>query len=720
MILRTFFALALLTLTPLAGAANAPVVALEELQPHAEHKRATRLITHVIANYHYRKVVLDDTLSAAILERYIDALDPGRNYLLQSDVDEFHAHAQRLDDYLRSSTLDPLFAMFVRFRERLRERVEFALTQLGREHDFTIDEGVEFDREDTPWAKDRAELDEFWRKRVKNDVLSLKLAGKDAESIEETLRNRYTGLFRRTAQLTSDDVFQTIANGFTTSIDPHTAYFSPRTSENFKIRMSLSLEGIGAVLQNENEMTLVREVVTGGPAELSGELHADDRIVGIGQGDDGDIVDVIGWRLDDVVDLIRGPKGSIVRLEVLPKGVAVDGPTEFVSITRDTIKLEEQAAKGTVHEVEGGLKIGVIDVPTFYMDFEARSAGKKDYRSTTRDVRRIIEELVAEGVQGLVLDLRGNGGGSLNEATDLTGLFIDTGPVVQVRDSRGRTQIERDHDEGIAYGGPLMVLVDRNSASASEIVAGAIQDYQRGLIVGEPTFGKGTVQNLVDLNRFDQSMNGKLGQLKATIAQFFRVSGGSTQHRGVLPDIVLPTVVSLEDHGERSLDNALPWASIQPARYRQVSFDDEALPAVRALHEARVLADPAFQALLDTEKAIKEARDKTRISLVESVRRAEHERARRDQRARENAIRVAHGLEALPDDPDDDPEQNDEDQEDEDDNLDVVLDEAGRILRDWMTGGARMDKRLVDAESGSPKAALPLDKVDTASENRVQ
>ncbi|MEX2480946.1 MAG: carboxy terminal-processing peptidase [Gammaproteobacteria bacterium] len=699
----TFRVLLLLSVAgPLA--AVAPMVPVDELRPQAEHRRATRLITHVIANYHYRKVIIDDELSRTILARYLETLDPTRSYLLQEDIDGFERHAERIDDYLRSSSLEPIFDIFIAYRERLRERMDFAVGALDEPLDFSIDESIEIDREDVPWPQTSAELNDLWRKRVKNDFLSLRLAGKEDDEIRKTLRNRYNGLARRTAQLTSDDVYQTFVNAFTTSIDPHTSYFSPRTSENFKIRMSLSLEGIGAVLQSENEMTLVREVVTGGPADLSGKLRANDRIVGIGQDKDGPVVDVVGWRLDDVVDLIRGPKGSVVRLEVLPKGIALDGPTQIVAITRNTIKLEEQAAKGALLEVDGGLQVGVITVPTFYMDFEARSAGEADYRSTTRDVRRIIDELVAEGAQGLVVDLRGNGGGSLNEATELTGLFIDSGPVVQVRDSQNRIQIERDTDKGLAYTGPLVVLVDRNSASASEIFAGAIQDYGRGLIVGEPTFGKGTVQNLVDLNRFDQSMDGKLGQLKATIAQFFRVNGDSTQHRGIVPDVVLPTVVSIVDHGERSLEHALPWTSIEPARYTTVNYaDNGALPAVRAEHERRMQEDPAFQALLESENAIKEAREKTEISLVESIRREEHEQARKDQLARENAIRVARGLEPLTademtasDDDDEFDEQADEDAE-RDDDLDVVLDEAGRILRDWMTLQQAPDKRLVDA-----------------------
>lgn len=714
---------ALAVLVALSGtsSAEAPIVPLEDLRPQPEHRRATRLITHVIANYHYKNAVLDDELSRTILDGYLDTLDPTKSYFLASDIAEFERHAARVDDYLRSSSLNPLFEIFVRFRERLRERVEHAVSVLDGDFDFERPETVNFDREDAPWAQTSEELDELWRKRVKNDVLSLKLAGKELDELRDTLRKRYTGLFRRTAQLTSEDVFQTLINAYTTAIDPHTAYFSPRTSENFKIRMSLSLEGIGAVLQNENDLTLVREVVPGGPADLSGKLHADDRIVGIGQDRDGPLVDVIGWRLDDVVDLIRGPKDSTVRLEILPKGVALGGPTSTIAIVRNTIKLEEQAAKSEVLEVgqDGARRIGVVTVPTFYMDFEARSAGDRNYRSTTRDVRKLIDALVADGMDGLIVDLRGNGGGSLSEATELTGLFIDRGPVVQVRDSQGRIQVERDPHRGVVYDGPLLVLVDRNSASASEIFAGAIQDYHRGLIVGEPTFGKGTVQNLVDLNRFDQSMDGKLGQLKATIAQFFRVEGGSTQHRGVLPDITLPTVISVEDHGERSLDNALPWASVKPARYSPVNFIPGDMTRVRAAHEQRILADQAFQALLATERAIKEARDKKELSLMETERREEHRKARLEQRARENQVRLARGLALLPEDPGDDPEEENDDEADEqDDGFDVVLNEAGRILSDWIVSG-EPEKRLVDIEPRTPNTAPGTGSPSQAAEIRI-
>ena len=698
--------------------ANAPIVALEELKPQPEHRRGTRLITHVISNYHYKNVALDDELSKKVLDRYIDALDPTRSYLTQADITEFNQHATRIDDYLRSSSLNPLFDMFVRFRERLRERVEYAVKALDVKMDFALDESIDFERKKAPWASGKAELDELWRKRVKNDVLSLRLAGKAGNEINETLKNRYNGLFRRTAQLNSEDVFQTLMNAYTTAMDPHTSYFSPRTSENFKIRMSLSLEGIGAVLQSENELTVVREVVAGGPAELSGKLHPDDRIVGIGQDDKGALVDVIGWRLDDVVDLIRGPKNSVVRLQVLPKGTALGGPSNVVAITRNTIQLDEQAAKGSILEVPHGeakAKIGVITLPTFYMDFEARSAGDENYRSTTRDVRKIISDLLAKNIDGLVIDLRSNGGGSLSEATELTGLFTGVGPVVQVRDSQGHVQIERSTESAPAYAGPMMVLVDRNSASASEIFAGAIQDYHRGMIVGEPTFGKGTVQNLVDLNRFDQTMNGKLGQLKVTIAQFFRVSGSSTQYRGVVPDIAFPTVLSDEEHGERSLDNALPWASIDPARFTPVSYSEDRIDSVRRMHEKRIATDQAFQALLATEIAIRDAQNQHALTLREDKRRTEHDRVRNEQRARENQIRIARGLTPLPvnaatpeaEDADDDGFAKTDDK-DKDKALDVIRTEAGNIMTDYIFAPAA-DKRLVDNDAPAKSVTKTAD-----------
>ncbi|HMM75218.1 MAG TPA: carboxy terminal-processing peptidase [Gammaproteobacteria bacterium] len=701
--------------------ALAPTVALDALTPQPEHRRATRLITHFIANYHYKKAPLDDALSQVIFDNYLKALDPTRSYLLQSDIDEFGAFATELDDDLRNSDLQTVFDLFVRFRERVEARMPKAIALLDKPFDFTIDETFDFDREDAPWAKSEAELDELWRKRVKNDVLSLRLAGRKDEAIKDTLRKRYEGLMRQTAQYNSEDVFQTFINAYTTAIDPHTAYFSPRTSENFKIRMSLSLEGIGAVLQSDNEYTVVREIVKGGPADLSKKLHEGDRIIGIAQGADGEVVDVVGWRLDEVVDLIRGPKGSVVQLQVLPKGAGPDGPPRKLNLTRNTIQLEEQAAQKKVLEVgkgEHARKIGVIEVPTFYMDFEGRMKGDENYRSTTRDVRRLIGELQKEQVQGLIIDLRGNGGGSLSEATELTGLFIDSGPVVQVRNSQGRVQLERDTEDGVAYTGPLAVLVDRNSASASEIFAAAIQDYRRGLVLGEPTFGKGTVQNLVDLNRFDEESNGKLGQLKATIAQFFRVEGDSTQHRGVVPDIEFPSGFSTKDQGERALKNALPFAHIAAVRFAPALPSLGPVAALRERHDERMKNDKAYRALLAQEHAIQEAADRKSVSLLESKRRAEHEKSRREQRARENEIRVAHGLAPLPAEPE--PESGDEDllagedgsgrDKDNPEDFDVVLEEATKVLGDYLDLSRKQQpaSRLAAGRLEQP-AAAPAD-----------
>lgn len=711
--------------------AAAPTVSIDELVPQPSQRRATRLVTHFIANYHYKKATLDDELSQEIFKRYIESLDPTRSYFLKADLDEFAPLQTKLDDALRTSDLKPVFDIFIRYRTRLEERMQKAIALIDTPFDFTVDESFEFDREKAPWALTSSELDELWRKRVKNDVLSLKLSGSKDKNIKETLRKRYEGLIRHTAQFNSDDVFQAFMAAYTTSIDPHTAYFLPRTSENFKIRMSLSLEGIGAVLQNDNEFTVVREVVKGGPADLSGKLHTDDRIVGIGQGETGELVDVIGWRLDDVVDLIRGPKNSVVQLQILPKGSGPDGPNKTIKLTRNTIELEEQAAKKSVLEIPDGsskIRIGVIELPTFYMDFEARMQGNENYRSTTRDVRRLINELKGGNIAGLIIDLRSNGGGSLTEATELTGLFIDSGPVVQVRNSQGRVQVERDTDNGVAYDGPMAVLVDGNSASASEIFAGAIQDYRRGLIIGEPTFGKGTVQNLVDLDRFDEDSGGKLGQLKATIAQFFRVDGGSTQHKGVIPDVTFPTELNDAKSGERALENALPWAEIAPAKFTPVNAEtDEELAIITRQHQARVKTDPAFQALLAQEHAVQMARDQKVLSLLESKRKEEHDKALREQRQRENAIRVAHGLEPLAGDLADPSslEENDEDDEfakKDDKKFDVILEEAGKVMRDFVHAAAPGSELAKTEAAGTKKSAAASDKVPVvpAAEMRVR
>lgn len=675
------FSLILVTVT----AWSKSYVELEDLQPDRDHKRATRLITHFIGKYHYKQdATLDDELSNQIFEQFLESLDANRQYLTKPDVESFSKYRNDLDDHLEEANLNAPFEVFRLYRQRVENRIDKALIMLEQENKFDVNEEYQFDRTDLDWALDEKALDEVWRKRVKNDVLSLKLAGKPDDEITDTLTQRYERLRRRIDQTPSDDVFELFMNAYAGTIEPHTSYFSPRASENFRIRMSLSLEGIGAVLQNEEEHTMVRSIVPGGPADLSTALHAGDKIIGVGQAGE-DVVDVIGWRLDDVVELIRGKKGSKVTLEIMPKGSTPEDPSKDIQIVRDKINLEEQAAQKSIIEPESGEKqkprIGVITLPTFYIDFDAKARGERDYRSTTRDVRALLDELMQDGIDGLIIDLRGNGGGSLQEATTLTGLFIKSGPIVQVRDASGRMSVHEDPDPAIIYQGPMAVLVDRNSASASEIFAGAIQDYRRGLIIGEPTYGKGTVQNLIPLDRKAKTENEGLGQLKLTMAQFFRINGGSTQHRGVIPDIVYPTAVGIDDHGERALENALPWTNVQPASYDefQQNYDTRAMRLTRENHLTRISDDPGFEYLVGEAKAVSEASDQKVISLLEARRLEERTERDEQRRQRLNAYREAIGLKPIADG-----EEVDEDEAADDD---VLLEEAAKILTDFTTAG---------------------------------
>jgi len=609
------------------------------LKPSMDQRYATNLATRFLTNWHYKDTRLDDAFSSTILDEYIELLDPNRNYFLAADIASFERYRTSLDDALRHSDLLPAYDIFNVYVQRVRERVAFSRETLQRPMDFTIDEYFEFDREGAPWAKSTGELDELWRKRVKNDYLRLKLTDKDDAAIVETLQERYDNLDRRIKELNTEDVFQFFMNAFAQSIEPHTSYLSPRTSENFEISMKLSLEGIGALLGRETEYTTIASVVPGGPAALDGRLKAGDRITAVGQGQDGKMVDVIGWRVDDVVDLIRGPKDTIVRLEVLPENASVSGPTTKIDILRNEVKLEEQAAKSSVIEVpvDGSdkvLKIGVIDLPVFYMDFSGRAENRPDYRSSTRDVRRLISELREQGIVGLVVDLRNNGGGSLLEATTLTGLFIDKGPVVQVRNSNGRISLEEDVEAGMAWEGPLAVLVNRYSASASEIFAAAIQDYGRGLIIGEPTFGKGTVQSLLDLDDYAPADSPHMGQLKITMAQFFRINGGSTQNRGVEPDIRFPSAGDPAKYGERSLHHALPWTTIDPARYQSAGDMSRLVAVAENRYEGRMGHDEEFNWLLADIEEYNTKSSRTRVSLLESSAREElaEDEAKREQR----------------------------------------------------------------------------------------
>jgi carboxyl-terminal processing protease len=653
-------------------------VSLNDLTSTRAQRQTTVIVTKVLDKFHYRQVPLDDAMSAKVFERYLESLDPNRSFFTRKDIDGFDGLRARLDDALRAGDLEPAFKIFQVFRKRVEERTGYALKLLKAPFDFTVSEHYEFDREKAPWAKDKAALDDLWRKRVKNDALSLRLAGKKDDEIRETLRKRYEGLDRRTRQFTADDVFQTFVNAYTLSIEPHTAYMSARTSENFDISMRLSLEGIGAVLRAESEHTLVQKTVPGGPAALSGQVHAGDKIVGVAQGERGEMQDVVGWRLQEVVDLIRGPKGSVVRLQVIPKGT--EGPVREVRLVRNEIKLEDQAAKKSIIEVADGLRIGVIRIPGFYRDFRGQAEGAEEFRSTTRDVKRLLTELKSSGVDGVVIDLRHNGGGSLTEATELTALFIGGGPVVQIKDSSGRVEVEKG-EGGVVYSGPLAVLVDRDSASASEIFAGAIQDYRRGIVLGEPTFGKGTVQTLVDLNRFVDS-DEDYGRLRLTMAQFFRVSGGSTQHRGVVPDIVFPTARTGDDHGERSLENALPWASIPPADFRPVNANGVAGLIDR--HQARVARDPGFIYLEKRDAEIQAQRDEKTVSLLESERRREFDQRQQAQLDARNQYRKTRGLGPLTRKQIEEQEELDPEEDDEEGVSKILVEESARVLADYV------------------------------------
>jgi carboxyl-terminal processing protease len=659
-----------------------PQVPVSDLHPTEEQSQTAHVIVKVIDKYHYKDVVLDDTLSQVILERYFDALDPNRSFFLANDIRRFTIYRDKLDDYLKNGRIEPAFEIFRSYRQRVSEAIAYVQLLLDGEFDFTIDESYQFERDDQPWPQTRTELKDLWRKRVKNDFLNLKLTDKPDAEIRKTLRARYARLESRVQQFDANDIFQTFINAYTLSLEPHTSYMSPSTSENFDISMSLSLEGIGAVLKDVDGYTVVQKTVIGGPAELSELLHAGDRIIGVGQGLQGDVVDIVGWRLQDVVEQIRGPKGSVVRLAVLPKGSQNEADPKLITLVRNKIKLEEQAAKSYIIDDLKGMdkyKIGVIEVPTFYRDFGAESRGEEDFRSTTRDVRNLLLELKQKGVDGIVIDLRENGGGSLSEATELTGLFIETGPVVQIKDAFDKVEIERDPDADIAYDGPLAVLVNRNSASASEIFAGAIQDYKRGIVIGEPTFGKGTVQTLVDLGRFVPGRKKDLGRLRLTMAQFFRINGSSTQHRGVVPDILFPTAGFSDDYGERSLDNALPWAQIKATDYR--SWSNSSIPRLMESHLNRISRDPGFEMLVDQEKRFEDLDQRTEVSLLESARRAEWDRREKERLLHKNRFRASQGMDMIKLDHDPKIEEEEGSEESEAAHR-IELNEAARILVD--------------------------------------
>ena len=623
--------------------------------PSAEQATAAKLVYGVLSDsrYAYRPRALDDKLSAEMLDRYLESLDPGKLFFTAADIAKLDAYRTRLDDAIKSGEVAPAFEMFALYQQRVNTRVAHARALLEKDiFNFEGDDRWNYDREDAPWAADTAELDKLWEQSVRNDWLRLKLAGKQPADIRKTLDKRYANMAKGVAELNGIDAFQTFLNAYATSIDPHTDYFDPRAAERFEQSMSLSLEGIGAQLQKQEDVVVIRELIAGGPAMLSGKLKAGDRIVGVGQGASGPMEDVVGWRIDDVVAKIKGAKGTQVRLDIVPAEAVLDSKPTRIVLNRAKIRLEEQAAKGEVLNVPGAAgeparRIGVIKLPAFYQDWEGRRTNSNDYASASRDVDRLLRDFRTQKLDGVVMDLRNNGGGSLAEAVELTGLFIDKGPVVQVRESGGRVQVDNDSTAGVAWDGPLAVLINRGSASASEIFAGAIQDYGRGLIIGETTFGKGTVQNLVDLDRWPMNDGKRFGQVKLTIAQFFLPGGSSTQNKGVVPDIKFPVTVDASEFGESTYKNALPWTRIAAVPHTRYGDFAPLLPQLETLHSARIAQDKEFQWWSEDIAQFREEVAKKSISLNEASRRAERDRDAAKRKQRQEA-RKAIGLDLDP------------------------------------------------------------------------
>lgn len=649
---------------------------IAELMMSDHHKAISQRVSRFVEDVHYSRPRIDNSLSSAIFDRYLDILDGNRLYFLHSDYTSLGTYRYELDDRVRSGELQPIFEIFNLWRLRNQERLNHAIELLDEEPDFTVDEWYRFDRTDLGWAQTDAEVRDIWRKQVKHDGLALML-GRELtwEEAADELRRNYERRLRRTAQMNADDVFEGFLNAMTHTIDPHSSYLTPRNTEEQRIHMSLLYDGIGATLElDEFDYVNVKNLIAGGPAEIDGRLKPNDRITAVGQGPSGEMVGVIGWRLDDVVQLIRGPGGTVVRLQILPAGAVPGSPETMVDIVRDKVKMDEGAAKSRIIEVPDETttkQIGVIEIPSFYLDSAARNRGEEDYTSTTRDVERLVEELMADDIDGLIIDLRQNGGGHLSEAAELSGLFIERGPLVQLRETQGNVEVLNDPIPGAIYDGPLAVLVDRHSASASEIFAAAIQDYQRGLVIGQQTFGKGSVQNLFDLDRFIRGSE-DYGQLTLTIGKYYRVTGESTQHRGVIPDIELPSPWDVDSVGESTRDTALPWDRIQQTPFSAYREGPAQIEVLRTLQNQRSLGDPDFNYMVSSIEAQRSLSDRKIVSLNLEQRKAELEDRNQERIQRENERRAGLGLDPIAD----------LEELAEEELPDILLDQATRIVAD--------------------------------------
>ncbi len=651
------------------------VVSANDLKPDMQQSVVAKSLVELIENFHYQKVAVNDAFSSVVFDEYLKALDGGRSYFLQSDIADFEKFRLTMDDDVRSGDLSVPFYIFNVYQKRYNDRVNFALKEIEKKFSFTSNDTYTYDREKLPWLKSESESNSLWSKRIKYEMLNLKITGTEETKMKETLKKRYENLISQSTKFNQQDVFQIFMNSFTGSVDPHTSYFVPNKAQEFNEDLARTFEGIGARLQLENEVVKIAEIIPGGPAFKSKAIQANDRIIAVAQGKAGEFVDVIGWRLDVTVTKIKGPKGTIVRLKVIPAGQELSSTPKIVELVRDKVVLEDQSAKRTIKTITSGgksYKIGIIQLPAFYADFRAMQAGDPNYKSTTRDVRLLLDTLKREKVDAVVLDLRSNGGGSLPEAISLTGLFIKSGPVVQVRDRRNEIEVSEDEDESIAWTGPLGVFVDRFSASASEIFAGAIQDYGRGVIIGNQSYGKGTVQQGIDMSRVisttdklmlkgAQTVNAKgsqganvtrtnapeFGQINLTMAKFYRVNGSSTQHKGVVPDIEFPTVFSKDKYGESSEPSALPWDTISPSQFNPLASLDEVKRKLIALHQERMKTSVGFKDLQEDIAEFAKREAETSITLNEAQLKKERDEQEAKSLLRENQKRIAKGLAPL-------------------------------------------------------------------------
>ena len=705
----TMFAVAIASLGFAALYLNGQATpSMVELVPDALHGRTSTIVVDQVRSHHLlRSKVLDDVASAEIYERYLKVLDGGKRFFLQTDIDEFEKYRLHLDDALTKGDLEPAYEIFNRLQKRTVDRLDWILNRLevGMESfDLSTDRKLIIEPDDRSYPANEYEANELWERILISNIISAKLDESEDDEILERFTKRYKTQLRQVRQIKTDDVFTQYLNAFTKSFDPHTEYFSPRGKQEFELQMSLSMEGIGARLELIEEYVQIKELVQGGPADREGSLKPNDRIVAVGQSPTSPMIDVVGWRLDDVVDLIRGPKGTVVVLGVKsPDLMAQESKT--VQITRDTIKINELAAKKRVIELNHGerpYKVGFIELPSMYRDFTGAQRGTQNFSSATRDVKRLINELKEEDIDALVMDLRRNGGGSLDEAVSLVGLFIQTGPTVQVRGTARRVTVLEDEDPSVTWNGPLGVLVDQYSASASEIFAGAIQDYQRGVVIGHQTFGKGTVQSLVAANR---------GQLKVTQAKFYRINGASTQLVGVMPDIELLSPSHFRESGERTYDGALPWDTIKPVNYMTYAANVADMETIKELHEGRKDKSPYFNFVSKLADRAKQEQDMKSLSLNFNTREAELEERNQWRLEVTNPYLIANNIE-----PAEDISELEDRMRQLDDQIPEEIElETSRILLDYALLGNQHLAAVTDHEVG-----VSLDDADKPIPGQVQ